>query len=296
MEYILENDGIRIVIDSHGAELTSICDIKSGTERLWDADPEFWNRHSPVLFPFVGGVRNKEYRHKGKTYTIGQHGFARDLEHTPTECGKNSIFFSLSDNENTLSKYPFKFLLETGYILSGNEIKVIWKVTNTSDEDMYFAIGAHPGFMCPISADEKQEEYSFLLKDMNGRKIDSFIIRKFGEGGCVKNENATITCENGILPITEHLFDNDALVLENSQVGEVSLVNKAGEETLKVSFDAPLLGLWSPPKKHAPFVCIEPWYGRCDAEDFEGELKDREHERVLKPEEVFEAEYTITIM
>ena len=105
----------------------------------------------------------------------------------------------------------------------------------------------------------------------------------------------TVKLENGILPITETLFDNDAKVIENGQVHRVALLDGRGAEYLAVEFDAPLVGIWSPPKKQAPFVCIEPWYGRCDSEVFDGELKDREWEQVLKPGEEFRAEYKIVV-
>ena len=74
----LSNDKISIQIADHGAELISIC--ANETEYLWQADPQFWGRHSPVLFPIVGRVWNNTYRHEGKTYSLGQHGFARDMD------------------------------------------------------------------------------------------------------------------------------------------------------------------------------------------------------------------------
>ncbi len=43
------------------------------------------------------------------------------------------------------------------------------------------------------------------------------------------------------------------------------------------------------------FVCIEPWYGRCDSAPFAGDLKDRDHEQKLIPGETFRAEYVISL-
>ena len=82
MRYVLENDTLRVEIDSFGAELKSVKRKSDGKEYMWYADKKYWGRTSPVLFPFVGNCRNKEYRYGGKTYAIGQHGFARDMEHT----------------------------------------------------------------------------------------------------------------------------------------------------------------------------------------------------------------------
>src|SRR3954447_13780702 len=74
--HTLSNGAIAATIDADGAEL---CSLKNsdGLELLWQAGPE-WTRHSPVLFPIVGRVKNDEYRHRGKTYPMKQHGFARE--------------------------------------------------------------------------------------------------------------------------------------------------------------------------------------------------------------------------
>lgn len=72
-----------------------------------------------------------------------------------------------------------------------------------------------------------------------------------------------------------HTFDKDALILENEQVRKVTLYNKEKQAYLSLHFNAPVVGLWSPPAKNAPFVCIEPWYGRCDRAHYLGEYKDK---------------------
>ena len=151
MRYVLENDTLRVEIDSFGAELKSVKRKSDGKEYMWYADKKYWGRTSPVLFPFVGNCRNKEYRYGGKTYAIGQHGFARDMEHTMESQTADTIWFSLHSNEETMEKYPFAFVLKIGYNLTGNELKVMWKVENPDTKTLYFSIGAHPAFLCPVS-------------------------------------------------------------------------------------------------------------------------------------------------
>ena len=290
MQYTIENDKMKCTIDSHGAELRSIVKKADGREVMWNADPAFWNRTSPVLFPFVGGVKDKKYRYAGSEYTIGQHGFARDMEFTLESKATDEIWFVLIENEESLSKYPFKFMLRIGYVLDGSELSVNWEVTNTNDSDMYFAIGAHPAFAVPTLAG-----HSFKLYDKTGDAVATLQNRIFGLGGCVTERFEEVYTPDGVIEIDEELFDNDALVIENGQVGRVDLLDSKGAMMVSVKFDAPLVGLWSPPHKNAPFVCIEPWYGRCDCETFMGELQEREFEQKLSAGEVFKADYSIGI-
>ena len=70
----LENELIAIEVEEHGAELKSLVRKNTGKEYMWKADPKFWGRTSPVLFPFVGAVKDKQFRTKGQTYI---HGTAR---------------------------------------------------------------------------------------------------------------------------------------------------------------------------------------------------------------------------
>ena len=294
-EITLSNDKVEIKTNHHGAELRSIKNLQTGKHYLWNADPRFWNRSSPVLFPFVGAVKDKVYRHDGVEYPMNQHGFARDMDFVLINKTENEVWYSVTSTDNTYKVYPFHFKLEIGYRLVENGVVVMWKVKNTNDDKMYFSIGAHPAFFCPFHEGDKQSDYYFSFRKEDGSVPEKLITRVFGQGGCATNKNAEYTLDNGILPITEDRFDNDALIIENSQVQRIALLDSDKQEYLAVEFDAPLVGVWSPPKKNAPFVCIEPWYGRCDCEDFSGELKDREWGNTLEVNEEFYAEYKIII-
>ena len=289
----LKNEKMSITVNRHGAELRSI--NKEGTEYLWNADPKFWNRSSPVLFPFVGAVRGKRYIYDGKEYSMGQHGFARDMDFELVEQSDDTVWFALDSSEESYEKYPFRFRLEIGYRLDKTSVTVMWRVKNTDEKEMYFSIGAHPAFFCPLYEETKQTDYAFRLQDGEGRAVTSFVNTIFGQDGLVTVNKEERMTEDGMIPITEHLFDGDALVIEDDQVKRVAILDAAGRECLAVEFDSPLVGIWSPPKKNAPFVCIEPWYGRCDSEIFDGELPEREWGNTLKPDEEFFAEYRIVV-
>lgn len=285
----ISNDKITIQIDSMGAELKSLKDVASGREYMWNADPKYWKRTSPVLFPLVGGLRNGVYRVEGREYTMGQHGFARDMEFKLKSQVAHEIWFTLESDGETLDKYPYPFQLELGYELSEQTVIVKWRVKNPAKERMYFAIGGHPAFLCPIEDGTKQTDYKIRF-DAGEQVISSCL-----ENGLIIDKGITYALQDGILPVTEHLFDGDALVIEHDQAHRVSLVKPDGNDYLTVEFDAPLFGIWSPPQKQAPFICIEPWYGRCDRAGYEGEWKDREWVQTLEAGETFEADYRVTV-
>lgn len=283
------NEQITIQVDSMGAEMKSLKKTATRVEYMWEGNPAFWKRTSPVLFPIVGGLRNGEYIHNEKSYPMGQHGFARDMEFKLKSQAATEVWFTLQSDEDTLAKYPYPFILELGYELEDQTVIVKWRVKNPAKEPMHFSIGGHPAFLCPIGEGTKQSDYS-LLFDVQEQVISSGL-----ENGLVGEKKTAYKLKNGMLPITDHLFDNDALVIEHDQAHSVALVKPDGKPYLTVTFDTPLFGIWSPPKKNAPFICIEPWYGRCDRAGYAGEWKDREWMQVLNSEETFAADYRVII-
>lgn len=288
--YELKNDVLSIQIDSHGAELKSLKKLSTGAEYMWCGDAKYWGRTSPVLFPFVGGLKNKEYRTKGNTYPMGQHGFARDMEFEFLSGSEDEIWFVLKSNDETLAKYPYEFILKLGYKISGNQVEVLWQVENPGSETLPFSIGGHPAFNCPIDENTRQSDYFVSFHD-----TDEVISSRIGEQGLVTGCMDVYGLTDGKLALTDNLFDHDALVIEENQTDEVSLCRKDGTPYLTVKMEAPLFGVWSPPGKQAPFVCIEPWYGRCDNEYFDGTLEEREWGNTIQPGEIWNASYVIEI-
>ncbi len=284
----ISNEKITIQVDSLGAELKSLKSVPDNREYMWHGDPAYWGRTSPVLFPVVGGLRGGIYRLDGREYSMGQHGFARDMEFQLKSQVATEIWFTLSDNEETKKKYPYPFRLEIGYELTGRTVAVKWKVSGQGQEPIWFSIGGHPAFLCPIDPGTDQTQYR-LIFDAKDRIVSSCI-----EGGLVGKEKKAYALRDGMLSVTADLFDEDALVIEGDQAHSVALARPNGKPYLTVTFDAPLFGIWSPPKKKAPFICIEPWYGRCDSVDFAGDFKDREWTQELSGGD-FEAAYQITI-
>lgn len=313
MLHTIQNGLLTVAINSYGAELQSIQDT-SGTEYLWEGNKKFWGRRSPILFPIVGSLKEKQYIYRGTAYPMSQHGFARDMEFTLSTLEKSECWYCLEANDETKKKYPFPFKLEIGYQLSGRKLHVLWRVSNTGKEKMYFSIGAHPAFCCPLwntsdrtteqalkKRGEERKYYYLEFEGVQELKV-SILDRECGlllpqTEKLLLPEQGSIP-QNGQIAIEEHLFDGDALVIEHCQTKKVSLCTPDKRPYLSVAFDAPLFGVWSPAANDGtipPFICIEPWYGRCDRVEFSGELSEREWGNQLQAGEEFQADYEIEI-
>ena len=288
----LQNEILTVEISEHGAELQSI--RNAAAEYLWQGDPAYWGRRSPVLFPIVGSVWEKRYRVAGQEFELGQHGFARDMDFVLVSQTENEVRYRLESSEETLAKYPYPFALEIAYKLHGNKVDVIWDVTNPSDEQIYFQIGAHPAFNYPDYSLEKAER-GFL----SFGKTDTLECIRIKEKGCVDAETKypLELPADGLLPIAADTFDAiDTIMLEDSQIDQVAMYRADRTPWLKVTFDAPVVGIWSPPGKVAPFICLEPWYGRCDRAGYEGDYREKDWMNSLAPGESFHSVYTLEVV
>lgn len=284
----LENERLKVSVSDWGAELCSIYDKEAGREVVWTAQPEFWNRHAPVLFPFVGKVTGGFYTYEGRKYPMGQHGFARDREFLFIEQSQTSIHHRLVSDEESRKVYPFDFQLEIVHKLEGNCVTVEWKVINSGEKTLYFSIGGHPGFC----VDENKG--SRLV--FEGRKtLTRVAIDPRTEGVDVEHPE-TISLDQGVYQVETHTFDRDALIFDNGQIKQVSLEKADGTRLVTLRCpDALSVGIWSPVGKQAPFICLEPWIGRCDNSGFTGELKDKFDVQSLEAGKSFRTSYDLLI-
>ena len=288
--YEIENENIKLKVDSHGAEMKSLIKKETGAEYLWNGDPAYWQRTSPILFPLVGRLFDNTYRAKGNTYTMPQHGFARDMEFTLLEKKDHEIWFSLKDTEETRKNYPYMFELQIGYLLQGANIKVMWRVRNEQEEILPFAIGGHPAFLCPVLCPECKD--TFYLKF----DCDKLRATKLQGPYVLPDTYEEVPLDHGMLLIDDKaIFANDTLMVEHDQAHEISICDAQKKELVTLRTQAPLFAVWSPEGKRAPFICIEPWYGRCDSLDYAGDITQREWENLLEKGQEFNAEYEICI-
>ncbi|MDW8850578.1 aldose 1-epimerase family protein [Flavobacterium sp. MMLR14_040] len=283
MNTTISNSTLTASIKHAGAELFSLKNNQN-QEYIWEGNPDFWGKHSPVLFPIVGTLKNNTYTINEKEYQLPRHGFARDMEFQLIDKTENSAVFSLQSNSETLKKYPFDFELQLIYTLNEITLDIAYKVINKSETKMPFSIGAHPAIALPKNFDnysfqfDKEEdlEYSLLENDLISNKTESLQ-----------------TIEN-LVPLNYKLFENDALVFKTLESNSLTILENS-KPYIKVDFaDFPSLGIWT--KNQAPFVCIEPWFGYSDTAENSGDLFEKEGILILDAKETFNSKFSLQIL
>lgn len=290
MDYTIKNNMIEVVISDHGAEVQSVKGAHTSEEYMWQADPEIWGRHAPVLFPIVGRLKNDEYKYQGKTYHMGQHGFARDCDFEVENHTQESITFLLKDNEKTREMYPFKFEFRVNYNLMNNLLEENFSVVNKSDETMIFGVGGHPGFNLPVNNGEEKEDYYFDMHPSIARvKIPL-------KGAYLDWNNRSLASTDSFIGLSDELFKDDALIYElHGHDNKVSLRTDKSKFHINVwTRNAPYVGIWSQYPNTANYVCIEPWWGIADREDADGELEHKYGMNHLEPGKEYQAGFSIT--
>jgi len=265
---ILKYGNVEIAVADRGAELRSY--KVDGEEFMWDRKPELWAASPPVLFPFVGTIKNGAYSYNGKEYKIStRHGFARTEDFELVEKTENSLKFRFSSNKETLEKYPFEFELFITYTIAGNTLEIGYNVVNKNNSDMYFSLGTHPAFSLDVNDNIKLSDYYLEFeKNEISQKY------KLTDNGLVFDEKADCLNNENKLQITETVFDDDAIVFDDLKSEKVSIKNSKNSKELSVEYKGfPYIAFWSKPK--APFVCIEPWYGISDFENTSGKLEEK---------------------
>lgn len=264
--HTLRNGAIEAAIKADGAELCSLRNAE-GIELLWQAGPA-WPRHSPLLFPIVGRLKDDQLRHRGKTYPMTQHGFARDHRFEWLEQGTNSCKLVLTDTEATRARYPFAFRLEVTYTVDSADLKVAFDITNTGDENLPASIGAHPAFNWPLLPGLAKEAYALNFSDEELAPIRRL------EGGLMRANPEPSPVSGKTLALSERLFDDDAVILDRLASTSVRYAGDRGP-SIEMSWQGfPELGIWSRPSG-AAFLCIEPWHGFASPSDFDGEFSDK---------------------
>jgi galactose mutarotase-like enzyme len=279
----INNDQITAQFKTLGAELFSLKN-KNNKEFIWEGASSFWGKHSPILFPIVGSLKNNTFEHNGSSYSLPRHGFARELTFEVINKKEDSVIFSLQSNEETLKKYPFSFELQLSYTLIGTSLHLGYKVINTSDTVLPFSIGGHPAFALPKAFDSYQLQFDGL----------NSLTYNLLEEGLISDETKTIEITNQQLNLEYQLFENDALVFKNIPSKSVTILEE-NQPILKVEYlDFPDLGVWTP--VNAPFICIEPWFGYSDTPNNSGKILEKEGIQLVKPKSFFESNYAITLL
>ena len=285
----LENEHIKVQVKTKGAELDSLYSKETNLEYLWSGDAKFWNKKSPILFPIVGTLKQNTYFYNHKAYILTRHGFARDNEFTLTDQNDLTATLTLSDNEETLQSFPFKFRLDVIYSLDASTLHVKYKVANTGNDNMYFSIGAHPAFKVPLEKKFLYQDYYFEFE-----QIEDAYRWLISSEGLIEPTTIPFLINTNILPITKELFRDDALVFKYINSHKVKLKSNKSKHGVEVSYPGfPFLGLWAAPD--ADFVCIEPWCGIADSTTSKQEFINKEGINLLTPSQLFERTWSVSL-
>lgn len=288
--YSIQNHALQISVKTAGAELTSIRSVNSGIEYLWQADPEVWGSHAPILFPIVGELKEGKYQYNNQTYQLSRHGFFRRNDKVElVDQSEDHLTFSLKADQESAEAYPFDFELRVTYRLKDHQVHVEHEVINHGDDEMLFSLGGHPGFNCPLHEGEDYEDYYLEFDEEEFAHIWAL-----DGNGLIAGKGQLLLDHSKEINLHRHLFDDDALVFKHLKSSRISLKSRKSAQVLRVDFaNWPFLGIWA--KSQAPYVCIEPWLGIADSVDADQHLKNKEGIISLSAGSRFEATYVISI-
>ncbi len=285
----IENEHLKAWIKPKGAELKSLVNKHNKIEHIWDANPFYWAKSSPALFPIVGALKDGIFNFKGKTYYMERHGFARDQVFEVESKTKESVTFVLHDSDVSLKMFPFAFKLALHYSLNENVLSLKYEVINTGENEMYFSLGAHPAFQVPF---DSQGGYNQYVLEFNR---DSNLCRwLINNDGLLTGEKRDMELNGNQLALSRELFDEDALVMKDLKSNVITLKTTQSDNYLKFNFEGfSYFGIWA--AKKAPFVCLEPWCGIADSTEHNHDLTKKEGINKLEVGSVFERSWSVEV-
>lgn len=286
----LSNELLEVAINPLGAELQSLLHKGNGIQYLWHGDPAYWGKHSPVLFPIVGGLKDQQYAFEGKSYQLGRHGFARERFFSPVnQSSDTQATFSLISDESSLAVYPFRFVLDIVYTLENNSLAVDYRVHNMDDKPIYFSIGAHPAFAVPFLPGSRFEDYYLRFAETENTGI-----WPLADNGLVDSRPIPFLQHTQELALNKSLFAKDALVFKSLRSTSMSLLHRNSNHGLTMHYTGfPYMGIWS--TKGADFVCLEPWCGIADSVDANGDITRKEGIHQLGIGQSFERSWRVIL-
>ncbi|MEP5339563.1 MAG: aldose 1-epimerase family protein [Algibacter sp.] len=287
----IENDKLKISVKNTGAELCEISSVKNKTDFMWNANPDVWGSFAPNLFPIIGALKDNNYIHEHVIYSLPKHGFIRNNDAIKLiEQTLDSLTFGLSYNEELLKIYPFKFDFTLSYVLKGNVIELIHTIKNRDNKTMYFSLGGHPAFKCPVYENENYDDYS--LEFEHKENSETHLINT--ANGLISSKTKPVFSNSNSLQLKHDLFNDDALIFKDLKSKKVALKSKTHGTILSFEYnDFPYLGIWAKPDGN--YVCIEPWLGIADNVNTNQNIKDKEGILTLEAGKTCKASYSIEI-
>lgn len=298
MLYTLRAHGFTAEISTHGGELISLRD-DAQKEYIWNGDPAFWTGRNPILFPIVGNLKENTVRAGDFTCRMNRHGFARNSEFTLEAQTTDSVTLALTENEETLSVYPYPFCLRVTHTLTNGGFETIFSVTNTGSTLLPFCIGAHTAVRCPLGSASGEHFKDYVLAFEKPETADALLLT--ADGLIAAGARDTLPEMKSESPWQElslnyDIFSRiDTVILDGLHSKRVALQNKKTGRGIRLDFsDFPLVAFWTKPG--APYLCMEPWHGMAAWTDETGRLEDKPWCIRLKPGEIRRLRYSFTLL
>lgn len=278
--YQIRNGHFLAEINPHGAELKSFRDEAKGIEYIWQADPACWDESAPWLFPVVCDLRDGQTMIEGKRYVLGRHGFAKDQCFQVREHTQDCIELCLEDSEQTKRQYPYAFRLTIRYQMHPGRLSISASVENLNTRKMFYCLGFHPGFNCPIFPGEWFEDYRVVLE--KPEQLDCPTLDPVSR--LIDPSRVNYRLQGNAIELNHELFQNDVLILDSLRSRKASLLSAATGHGIEIAFpDYAMLGIWTKNDALASYVCLEPWNGASTYVDEDDELKHKRLCQSLEP-------------
>jgi galactose mutarotase-like enzyme len=262
----IESDALAARIDPLGAELQSLTDAQ-GRQLMWSGDPAFWTGRAPILFPIVGRLNGDVLRVEEKEYPLQKHGFARHSRFELQHHDAASATFRLTDTPATRAIYPFAFVLDVSFMVAGATLAMTASIRNPGDAPLPASFGYHPAFVWPLPGGNRATHEIVFACDEPGP------LRRVTAQGLIGPEPKPSPVSGNRFVLSDGLFADDALVWTGLNSCALSYGVPDGPH-LDIAFpDTPDLGIWTKPG--AGFICIEPWAGHADPQDYANDFRDK---------------------
>lgn len=252
---VLKNEYIQVQTDSHGAAIQHLESRTTGTVFVRPVKEDKWTALSLVLFPTVSAIADGYMMVDGNSYPLTDSGFARNFEFKILAQTEDTVEYELEENEETLKLYPYHFRLIIRYKLTENTVGITARVVNTDSKKLYYALGFHPFFLCPLN----EEPYSLYFKP--AMSASRYIRENLLVTGKIP---LFLDCVDKI-GLKDGMFQDGAYALTDVTSRDIMLVGETSGKT--VSFSAEEfqnITLWAPPSGPMKFINIECWNGSPD--------------------------------
>lgn len=293
MTVTIKNSEITADVTTAGGQLISIVDVNR-IQYLWQGDPQYWNGTAPPLFPMAGVLRNKSaVMPNGKECHLERHGLVRKQEFSVLEKGDDFVVMSVCSNDETLKAFPYKYEFRAAYRLSGKTLTTEFTAINTGDEDMPFTLGGHPAFNCPLTGEEKFEDYTV---EFEHAETADCMTTDISTGLLYADRRDRILDNTAVLPMSHKLFEVDSIPFDSLKSRKAKLYNPKTGRGVAMNFEGlDYFVVWSS-RNGGNFVALEPWTGLATCNDEDDVFMHKRGAKLLKPGKQMSFSFDITIL